>query len=382
MKYIDEYRDPAAADRLLQAIRSAARQRWVVMEVCGGQTHGLLRYGIDRELQDQVELIHGPGCPVCVTDLAAIDASLRLAALPGVVLASFGDMLRVPGSCGSLMTARAAGASVITVYSPLDAVRYAQQHPTEQVIFFAVGFETTAPATALAVLQADRLQLRNFSVLAAHVRVQPAMEAVLQAPDNRIQAFLAAGHVCAITGYESLEQLSLRYQTPVAVTGFEPIDLLQGILECVRQLESGCAQVTNCYGRTVRRDGNLAALSIVNSVYETTDRVWRGFGTVPGGGFRLRSEFREFDAAIRFAPGLAATDGVGDEARSAAEPDRRCRAGDVLTGRLHPTECPEFRTTCTPETPLGAPMVSSEGACAACFRYRPAVSLSRNSDVP
>jgi hydrogenase expression/formation protein HypD len=371
MKFLDEFRDPKVASSLVQQIRSLASRPWVLMEVCGGQTHSLLRHGIDTELQGFVELIHGPGCPVCVTDISAIDLAQQLAFRPDVVLASFGDMLRVPGSQGSLLTAQAAGANVRTVYSPLDAVRYASNHPDQQVVFFAVGFETTAPATSLAVLQARELGLNNFSLLVSHVRVQPAMELLMEAPGNRVQGFLAAGHVCAITGYHSYAEFAHRYGTPVVVTGFEPVDLLQGILECVSQLESGQAEVRNSYGRSVNRSGNPAAQHIVNTVYEIDDRAWRGFGTICGGGYRLRDEFAEFDAERRFSD----TRVGGSSFHSApplmplAETELRCKAGDVLSGRLKPCDCPEFGAACKPDSPLGAPMVSSEGACAAWFRY-------------
>lgn len=360
MKYVDEFRDADIARRLVGEIRRVVTRRWVLMEVCGGQTHSLLRYGIEAELADCVELIHGPGCPVCVTPVEAIDFARELSLRPGVIVTSFGDMLRVPGSNGSLLDARSQGATVRTDYSPLDAVDLARKNPRAQVVFFAVGFETTAPATALAALQAQRLGLENFSLLVAHVRVQPAMEALLEAQDNRIQAFLAAGHVCAVMGYDSYADLVLRYRVPVVVTGFEPVDLLQGILECVRQLEQGQATVINCYGRSVHDGGNRAAQDIVSRVYEIADRPWRGLGVIPAGGLALRKEFARFDAVRRFATGVLLP--VVD--------DTRCHSGDVLSGRIRPTECPSFGTDCRPETPLGAPMVSSEGACAAYYQYR------------
>lgn len=362
MKFIDEFRDPIMAAELVRQIKSTATRPWVLMEVCGGQTHSLLRYGIDTELTGTIELIHGPGCPVCVTDISAIDFAQHLATLPNVVLTSFGDMLRVPGSNGSLLTARATGANIRTVYSPLDAVQYANDHPKTQVVFFAVGFETTAPATALAVLQAHQLGLSNFSVLVSHVRVQPAMGALMQAPDNRVHGFLAAGHVCSITGYELYDEFANRFQVPVVVTGFEPIDLLLGILECVRQLEAGAAAVSNSYGRSVERFGNPAAQRVVETVYEIGDRAWRGFGIVPKGGYRLRDEYKTFDAELRF----------GSQQRHTAvyvSDLQQCKAGEVLSGRLKPCDCPEFGKSCTPDSPLGAPMVSSEGACAAYYRY-------------
>ena len=361
MKYVDEYRDPATARRLLSEIRRVAIRSWVVMEVCGGQTHSLLRHGIEAELEGVIELLHGPGCPVCVTPIEAIDFACDLAMRPNVVLASFGDMLRVPGSRGSLLGVRGAGGNVRTVYSPLDAVELARRDRDRHVVFFAVGFETTAPTTALAVLQASKLGLDNFSLLAAHVRVQPAMEALMISPDNRVQGFLAAGHVCAVAGYESYDLFVAKHQVPVVVTGFEPVDLLDGIRECVRQLEAGVAEVRNCYGRSVRRDGNGAAQDIVDRVSQIADRPWRGLGVIPAGGLELRPEWREFDAAMRFNTGMPL------HIMELGE----CRSGDVLAGRIKPTACPSFGTRCTPESPLGAPMVSSEGTCAAYFRYRP-----------
>lgn len=362
MKFVDEFRDPVLATELVRQIKDTARRPWVLMEVCGGQTHSLLRHGIDLELQNAIELIHGPGCPVCVTDISTIDLAQQLAFLPDVVLTSFGDMLRVPGSNGSLLTARAAGANVMTVYSPLDAVSYAQSHPHKQVVFFAVGFETTAPATALAVLQAHQLGLQNFSVLVSHVRVQPAMEALMKDPHNRVQGFLAAGHVCTITGYDSYRDFAKRFRVPVVVTGFEPVDLLQGILECVTQLESGTSEVSNSYSRSVERFGNSAARRVVETVYEINDRTWRGFGVIPAGGYRLREGFAIYDAQRRFD--LTTTSGTNDSSGV-----QRCKAGEVLSGKLKPCDCPEFARACTPDSPLGAPMVSSEGACAAYYQY-------------
>lgn len=360
MKYVDEFRDPAAARRLIDDIRRRATRRHTIMEVCGGQTHSLLRYGIEAELEEVVELIHGPGCPVCVTPIEAIDLAQRLALRPGTVVCSFGDMLRVPGSARSLMEARAAGANVRAVYTPLDAVQLARREPHSEVVFFAVGFETTAPTTALAVLQAGELGLTNFSLIVAHVRVQPAMEALLSAPDNRVQGFLAAGHVCTVTGYRSYDELAARYRVPVVVTGFEPLDLLSGIRACLGQLEAGWAEVENCYGRSARREGNPAAQALVERVYEPADRPWRGLGIVPRGGLVLRWAYRRFDAVERFAPGLELS--VLDTGE--------CRGGEVLAGRIKPPACASFGVGCTPESPLGAPMVSAEGACAAYYRYR------------
>ncbi|HND53090.1 MAG TPA: hydrogenase formation protein HypD, partial [Pirellulaceae bacterium] len=301
MKFLDEFRDPEAARKLVAQLRRTATRRWSIMEVCGGQTHSLLRHGIEAELADVVELIHGPGCPVCVTSARDIDFAQLLARRPGVTVASFGDMLRVPGSRTSLLGIRAEGGDVRPVYSPLDAVQLARREPARQVVFFAVGFETTAPATALAVLQADQLQLDNFSLLVAHVRVQPAMELLVQQPDCRIDGFLAAGHVCTVLGCDSYESFVERYRRPVVVTGFEPTDLLDGLHECVRQLESGEARVANRYERSVRAAGNTAARQAIDEVYEPCDRDWRGIGTVRGGGLRLRARFERFDVARRFA---------------------------------------------------------------------------------
>lgn len=360
MKYLDEYRDRQIAEQMMARIRAIASRRWVLMEVCGGQTHSLLKHGIEAALQDVVERVHGPGCPVCVTPSEVIDQAQELARQPGITLCSFGDMLRVPGSMESLLETRAQGGSVKFVYSPLEAVTLAEQHPDRQVVFFAVGFETTAPATALAVLQAHHRALKNFSLLVHHVRVQPAMEAIMQLPDVRVQAFLAAGHVCTVMGYDTYVPFVERYQVPVVVTGFEPLDLLAGIHECVKQLESGTALVANEYSRSVRLEGNVSARQIVDQVYEVCDQDWRGLGIIPQSGYRLQAAWEQYDAAKRFP----------SHQRMCGKLQGLCHSGEVLSGRMRPTDCPSFGNRCTPDSPLGAPMVSSEGACAAYFRYR------------
>jgi hydrogenase expression/formation protein HypD len=329
------------------------------MEVCGGQTHAIVRFGLDSLWPPGLSLIHGPGCPVCVTPLESIDAARALAARPEVILCSFGDMLRVPGTQGDLLSARAAGADVRVLYSPLHALELARREPARQVIFFAVGFETTAPATALAVRRARQERLHNFALLAAHVRVPPALRAILEAPGNRVQGFLAAGHVCTVMGYHEYEPLARAARVPIVVTGFEPTDILQGVLSCVGQLEDGRAQVENQYARCVERAGNVAAQALLEEVFEVVPRAWRGLGVIPESGLGLRADYAEFDAARRFQWPAAVT----PEAQE-------CRSGAVLTGQLRPMECPAFGTRCTPEAPLGAPMVSSEGACAAYYRYR------------
>ncbi len=364
MKYLDEFRDAKLAKQLVEEIRRLAKQRWVLMDVCGGQTHSLLRHGIEDAIEDKVELIHGPGCPVCVTPVEAIDFAQTLAMRQAVILTSFGDMLRVPGSRDSLLGARSRGGNIRAIYTPMDAIKLAQKMPDMQIVFFAVGFETTAPATALAVLQADRLGLENFSLIVAHVRVLPAMEALMQAPDNRVQGFLGAGHVCTVTGMEEYQPFVERFQVPVVVTGFEPIDLLHGIREVVLQLQSGRRELVNCYSRSVRPLGNEAALRAVNEVYTTVDASWRGLGVIGKGGLQLTDRYRKFDARLRFAiqyplPILE---------------ELRCRSADILSGRIKPKDCVEFGKNCRPEQPLGAPMVSSEGACAAYYRYHTVTS--------
>jgi hydrogenase expression/formation protein HypD len=359
VKYIDEFQDPALARRLLDEIHAVTTRPWALMEVCGGQTHSIIRHGIDQLLPDTVELIHGPGCPVCVTPLETIDKALEIASRPGVIFCSFGDMLRVPGTDRDLFQVRSQGGDVRVVYSPLDALRIAQQNPDRQVVFFGIGFETTAPPNAMTVHQADRLGVRNFSMLVSHVRVPPAIEGLMTSPDCRVQAFLAAGHVCSVMGTEEYPELAERFKVPIVVTGFEPLDILEGVRRAVLQLERGEHRVENAYPRAVRTEGNPAARQMLADVFEVTDRAWRGIGVIPQSGWRLAERYRAFDAEHRFEVGAINT----------VEP-AACRAGEVLQGLLKPHECEAFGTTCTPRTPLGATMVSSEGACAAYYLYR------------
>jgi hydrogenase expression/formation protein HypD len=358
VKYVDEYRDEAGARKLLEAIEKRVRSPWSLMEVCGGQTHTLVKFGIDRMLPDEITLVHGPGCPVCVTPLEMIDRAVAIARRPDVIFTSFGDMLRVPGSETDLLGVKAAGGDVRIVYSPLDAVTLAQRHPDREVVFFAVGFETTAPANAMAVHQAHRLGLDNFSMLVSHVLVPPAMEAIMAAEDNRVQAFLAAGHVCAVMGFREYEPLARKHRIPIVVTGFEPMDLLQGILMAVTALEEGRWGVENQYARAVERDGNTRAQELVGRVFRVDHRNWRGIGEIPSSGLSLRPPYLAHDALERF----------GVEGIRAEEPPE-CHAGEVLRGLMKPDACPAFASKCTPERPLGAPMVSSEGACAAYYHY-------------
>ena len=359
MRFVDEFRDAVPVQRVAAAIRAATTRPWTLMEVCGGQTHAIVRFGIDQLLPPGLELLHGPGCPVCVTPVALVDRAIAIAAIDGVVLCSFGDMLRVPGSARDLLTAKAAGADVRVVYSPLDALHVAEREPEREVVFFAVGFETTAPATAMAVHEARRRGVRNFSLLVSHVLVPPALRAILEAPGHRVDGFLAAGHVCTVMGLDEYHPIAARYRVPIVVTGFEPLDLLEGIHRCVLQLESGRAEVENQYARSVQAAGNAAARAMLDEVFEVTPRDWRGIGAIPASGLRLRAPFAAHDAERRFA--------VGDV--GGAEP-AECLSGLVLQGRIKPPECPAFGTRCTPDTPLGATMVSSEGACAAYHRYR------------
>jgi hydrogenase expression/formation protein HypD len=359
VKYIDEYRDPEAARRFSEAIRQITTRPWTIMEICGGQTHAIVRFGIDELLPPEIRLVHGPGCPVCVTPLELIDRALAIAARPDVIFCSFGDMLRVPGSTGDLFSVKANGGDVRIVYSPLDALRIARERPDKEVVFFAVGFETTAPANAMAVYQAKRGGIRNFSILVSHVLVPPAMEAILGSAQNQVQGFLAAGHVCAVMGYTEYEPLAEKYQTPLVITGFEPLDVLQGIYMVVRQLEEGRAEVENQYARAVDREGNLPAQKIMQEVFQVVHRKWRGMGEIPQSGLGLAPDYLEYDAERKF-----------DVADLQTEESSECISGLIMQGLQHPHECPAFGTRCTPEKPLGAPMVSSEGACAAYYRYR------------
>jgi hydrogenase expression/formation protein HypD len=358
MRFLDEYRDYDSVQRMAREIRRITTRPWTIMEVCGGQTYTIVKSGLQELLPRLITLVHGPGCPVCVTPVAMIDRAVATALLPQVILCSFGDMLRVPGSTQSLLDAKSLGADVRIVYSPLDALQLARSNPTREVVFFAVGFETTAPANAMAVWQAAREQLSNFSMLVSHVLVPPAMVAVLSSPGCQVQAFLAAGHACMVTGYEEYFSISQRYNVPIVVTGFEPLDLLEGVLMLVAQLEAGKSEVENQYTRAVHKAGNLQAQARVTEMFEVTDRAWRGIGEIPGSGLRLRDRYRGMDAESKFNLKL-------EHAEESAE----CIAGLVLQGQRRPYDCPAFGTRCTPDTPLGAPMVSSEGACAAYFHF-------------
>jgi hydrogenase expression/formation protein HypD len=359
MRFLDEYRDARLAGEYARAIGRVVTRPWTIMEVCGGQTHAILKHGIDELLPRQVTLVHGPGCPVCVTPLELIDKAIQLASRPGIVFCSFGDMLRVPGSHTDLLSVKAGGGDVRVVYSPMDALKLARQEREKEVVFFAVGFETTAPANAMAAHQARQEGVRNFTLLVSHLLVPPAMEAILASPSNRVQGFLAAGHVCTVMGWLEYEPIAAKYRVPIVVTGFEPLDILQGLLMCVRQLESGRATVQNQYARSVRREGNLPAQQLIREVFRVIPRKWRGVGEIARSGLALSAAYAEFDAERRF--GLAEY--------TTAEP-AECLSGLVLQGVKKPPECPAFGARCTPEHPLGATMVSSEGACAAYYRYR------------
>lgn len=359
MKYVEEFRKAEHVHRLADAVRRVTTRPWQIMEVCGGQTHSIVRFGLDTLLPAEISLIHGPGCPVCVTPIEILDKAVAIAGRPEVIFCSFGDMLRVPGSQKDLLTVKSEGGDVRVVYSPMDALNLARKHPDREVVFFAVGFETTAPANAMAVVQAARLRLENFSVLISHVLVPPAIEAVLSSPSNQVQGFLAAGHVCTVMGTEEYLPIAKRHHVPIVVTGFEPVDILQGVLMCVRQLEEGRSDVEIAYGRSVRPEGNRPAAAQITEVFEVIPRKWRGIGEIPQSGLGLKGKYAGYDAERRF--------GV---AEIRADEPAECIAGEVLQGHRRPHDCPAFGVTCTPDHPLGAPMVSSEGACAAYYRYR------------
>jgi hydrogenase expression/formation protein HypD len=359
MKFIDEYRDAKAAQRYAGLIARATTKPWTIMEVCGGQTHAIVKFGIDELLPKDITLVHGPGCPVCVTPLELIDKAIEIASRPEVIFCSFGDMLRVPGSEKDLFTVKALGGDVRIVYSPLDALKIAQDTPDKQVVFFAVGFETTAPANAMSVYQASQQGIKNFSLLVSHVLVPPAMQAILSSPHNRVQGFLAAGHVCTVMGFTEYEPIAKKYRVPIVVTGFEPLDILQGVYLCLKQLEEGRAEVENQYARAVRRRGNEPAQEIIREVFRVIHRKWRGVGEIPQSGLALSEKYAEYDAELRF--------GV---AGRTVEESPECISGLILQGLKKPHECAAFGARCTPEHPLGATMVSAEGACAAYYRYR------------
>ena len=359
MRYIDEYRDAKVALGLARRIASRATRPWVLMEICGGQTHTIMRYGLDELLPPEVELVHGPGCPVCVTPIEVIDKAIAIAAMPGVIFVSYGDMLRVPGSRSDLFEVKASGGDVRIAYSPMEAIKIARANPGRQVVFFGVGFETTAPANAMPVWQARREGLTNFSLLASHVLVPPAIRLLLRQPSNRVQGFIAPGHVCTVMGYREYEELAAEFRVPFVVGGFEPVDLLEAIAMLVEQLEEGRAEAENQYSRSVTREGNPAARKIMFEVFEPVDRKWRGIGPIPMSGYRIREEFAQYDAERVF-----------DVATVTAEEPPECIAAAVLQGLKKPHDCSAFGESCTPERPLGAPMVSSEGACAAYYRYR------------
>ena len=361
MRYIDEYRDPNYVRTIVSKIHSMATKTWRIMEICGGQTHTLIKYGIDELLEPAIELVHGPGCPVCVTPVEKIDRAIAIAKMPDTILTTYGDMMRVPGTSGDLISARADGADVRMVYSPMDAVKIAQTNPQKRVVFFAIGFETTAPANAMAVLLAEKLKLDNFFLLVSHVLVPPAVELILSDPDNELNGFIAPGHVCTVMGYREYEKLASKYRIPFVVAGFEPLDLLQGILMLLELMEKNKPEVRNQYTRSVTRDGNLVAQEKIKRVFEVTDMKWRGIGVIPRSGLKLKPEFRKYDAEVHF------------EVSMMKSPESSlCIAGQILQGKKKPHECPAFGVECTPDNPLGAPMVSSEGACAAyyAFKYR------------
>ncbi|MCF7807942.1 MAG: hydrogenase formation protein HypD [Candidatus Marinimicrobia bacterium] len=359
MKYLDEFRDPKIAKKILDEIHQVTTQPWVIMEICGGQTHSIIRNGIDQVLPKEIELVHGPGCPVCVTPLEIIDKAIEIAGRPNVIFTSFGDMLRVPGSKKDLFMVRSEGGDVRTVFSPLESLKIARENPDKEVVFFAVGFETTAPGNAMAVAQAAKEGLSNFSELVSHVLVPPAMEALLSSSTNRVQGYLAAGHVCTVMGWEEYTPIAKKYEVPIVITGFEPLDVLDGILHTVKQLEAGTFEVENRYARIVEEGGNKPAQVLIQDVFEVADRKWRGIGEIPVSGFRITEKYRQYDAELKFDVGEIKTD----------EPEE-CISGVILQGLKKPHDCPAFGKTCTPQNPLGATMVSSEGACAAYYKYQ------------
>jgi hydrogenase expression/formation protein HypD len=358
LKYIDEFRNPEIAKRILQQIKDTVTHPWVIMEICGGQTHSILKNGIDQLLPKEIELVHGPGCPVCVTPLEMIDQALAIARQSDVIFTSFGDMLRVPGTHDDLFKVKSEGGDVRMVYSPLEALKLARENPDKEVVFFAVGFETTAPGNAMAVYQAAKEGLNNFSELVSHVLVPPAMEALLSSPENRVQAYLAAGHVCTVMGWNEYTPIAKKYKVPIVPTGFEPIDILQGILLTVQQLEEGRYNIENQYTRVVKAEGNIPAQKLIKDVFEITDRKWRGIGIIPNSGYKLTEKYKAYDAALKYNVG-----------HIESEESPVCISGIILQGLKKPPQCPAFGKECTPEHPLGATMVSSEGACAAYYRY-------------
>jgi hydrogenase expression/formation protein HypD len=359
MKYVDEFRDVELVKNLSEEIRRVTTREWTIMEICGGQTHSIMRYNLEEFLPDRIRLVHGPGCPVCVTPLEIIDKAIRIAEMDDVIFTSFGDMLRVPGSEKDLLSVKAGGGDIRILYSPLDAVKIAEENPGKKIVFFAIGFETTAPANAMAVREADRRRLKNFSILSAHVLVPPAMEAILSSENNRIEGFLAAGHVCTVMGYREYLPIAEKYRTPIVVTGFEPVDILKGIHQVVTQLEEGRHEVENAYGRVVTPEGNIPAQKLLEEIFEVEDMKWRGIGNIPRSGFRLAPKYDEYNAEKIF-----------DVGHIEQQESPLCIAGEVLQGLKKPADCPAFAKECKPEHPLGAPMVSSEGACSAYYRFR------------
>ncbi|MEW6127243.1 MAG: hydrogenase formation protein HypD [Acidobacteriota bacterium] len=370
MKFVDEYRDAIAAKQFVEAIARVTTKEWTIMEICGGQTHAIVKFGIDELLPKNITLVHGPGCPVCVTPIELIDKAIEIASRPDVIFCSFGDMLRVPGSQKDLFLVKAAGGDVRIVYSPLDCLKIARENPAKEIVFFAVGFETTAPANAMAVYQAYAQGIKNFSILVSHVLVPPAMEAILSSPLTRVQGFLAAGHVCTIMGYTEYEPIAAKYQVPIVVTGFEPLDILQGVYMCIRQLEEERAEVENQYARSVRKTGNEPAQQIIREVFRIVPRKWRGVGEIAESGLGMQEKYQAYDAEQKF----------GVASYTAEEPSE-CISGLIMQGVKKPNECSAFGTRCTPENPLGAPMVSNEGACAAYFRYRRVELMATQAEV-